>query len=719
MPARPILLLLLAAGMSEAQQPATAPAASAPPPGPVVTEVVVTGSRPAVENRVDRKVYAVSGDLQADLGSAADVLRNVPAVSIDIDGNPSLRGDPGVQILVDGRYRPEYNGANRGAALEQLAANGIDRIEVMTNPPARYKREGTSGIINIITKRPEGTRTASAQASLGSGGRYNVNTSHGAQIGALNVRGSAVMRHDRRIRDIEADRTVRDEAGAVLNTRERRAHDENDRLSKKISLGADYALDDKTRLSAEGSFYRRDADGALSEQTHIADAAGAPSADYRRERRSDEYEYSSDALLRWRHAGEAEGDEFQVSLERSEELERRPLRNTYLSTLPAGPATFLDQLWIEDAVTTELSVDYATSWPGGRKLTAGYDLQLDDDSLDGSQTLPFEDGPRLPDPAFTNVFRHEQSLHALYVTFEQPVADWTLLAGLRLEQAHLDLRQVTSGERSRQDYFRAYPSLHLAYKVNEAHVLTFSYARRVERPYWQAMNPYRLEFETNQFEAGNPDLRPSIIDSLEIGWSRDTGSSSMSASVYGRRKRDSLTYVTTLLSPTATVNTTQNLGEDRSGGFELAASGKIGARLGYNLSADVYYDEIDAANLGFERKRSTFTRAGKAALNWRLGESDRLQINFTATGKQPTAQGYQLGSTAVDFGYRHQFRPGLSLTATLSDAFDTRRYRYVIDTPTQSERNNWRNNSRIVWIGITWTLVSGKDRAPDNFEYEK
>src|SRR4051794_1480231 len=88
------------------QSPANAPASSPPThSGPVVTEIVVTGSRPAVENRIDRRVYAISGDLQSDLGSAADALRNIPSVSVDIDGNPSLRGDTAVQILVDGRYR--------------------------------------------------------------------------------------------------------------------------------------------------------------------------------------------------------------------------------------------------------------------------------------------------------------------------------------------------------------------------------------------------------------------------------------------------------------------------------------------------------------------------------------------------------------------------------------------------------------------------------------
>jgi outer membrane receptor protein involved in Fe transport len=594
-PLRVLIAGLLASGTAIAADPpagapssasaATSPA-SAPAAAPVVTEIVVTGSRPAVENRVDRKIYAVSGDLQADIGSAADVLRNVPSVSLDIDGNPSLRGDSGVQILVDGRYRPEFNGANRGAALEQLAANGIERIEVMTNPTARYKREGSSGIINIITKRAQGAHTASAQASLGSGDRYRVDVRQGAQLGALNVRGSADVRADRRIRDIESHRTVRDESGAVLHTRDQRSHGDDDRLAKKISLGADYDLGAIDRLSAEGSYYRRDTHSALTEDMLRADAAGAPISHYERVRRADEYEYSSDALLRYRRGGKND-DEFSVALERSEELEHRPLRSTYLPSLPPGPATYVDQLWIEDAVTTELSVDRASSGLGGRKFTAGYDLQRDDNSLDGAQTLPAGDGdPRLPDPAFTNVFHHEQTIHAVYATVEQPLGSWTILAGLRLEQAHLDL-QTPGGERSSQDYFRAYPSLHLARQLDEARMLTFSYARRVERPYWQAMNPHRLQFEANQFEAGNPDLRPSIIDSLEAGWSRDTGASSLAASIYWRRKRDSLTYVTTLISPTATLNTTQNLGEDRSGGVELAASGKIGTRLGYNLSANL------------------------------------------------------------------------------------------------------------------------------------
>lgn len=528
------------------------------------------------------------------------------------------------------------------------------------------------------------------------------------------------MRQDRRIREITRHRVVRNGSGAVEIAREQRSRSDDDRLAKKISLGSDYDVSDKNRLTAEASYYRRDTDGQLREDTRGADATGAPISRYARERQSDQYNYSSDALLRWRRAGDSDGDDLSVSLQRSEGVERRPLHNAYLPSLPVAPALYQDQLWIQDAVTTEFSVDYARGWPGGRKLSAGYDLQRDDNAFDAAQTLSAIEGePRVPDPVFTNVFRYEQTIHALYATFEQPLSGWTLLAGLRLEQAQLDLQQVTTGERSDQDYFRAYPSVHFSRKLDEKQMLTVSYARRVERPYWQAMNPYRLEYETNEFDSGNPDLRPSIVDSLEAGWSRATGSTSLSASVYGRRKSDSLTYVKTLLGTTATLNTTQNLGDARSGGIELAASGKIGLRLGYNLSANVYYEEIDAANLGFVGKRSAFSGEGKVAFNWRFGGKDRLQINIATTGKQLTAQGYQLGSTSVDMGYRHEFRPGLSLTGTLSDVFATRRTRYVIDTPTLSDRDAWRNNGRIGWIGITWTLVPASEKAQEKFEYER
>jgi outer membrane receptor protein involved in Fe transport len=282
----------------------------------------------------------------------------------------------------------------------------------------------------------------------------------------------------------------------------------------------------------------------------------------------------------------------------------------------------------------------------------------------------------------------------------------------------VDQHQVTSDERSSQDYSRVYPSLHLARKLNERQNLTFSYARRVQRPFWQDMNPFLKQLEINAFRSGNPDLRPSEIDSLDLGWSYAVGATSLGASIYGRRQYDRVTYLTTLISSTAVLNRPENLGDNRSGGFELTASGKLGARFGYNLAANAFYDEIDATNLGFPGTRSTITRDAKAALDWQLGAKDLLQINLASNGKRLTPQGYQLGSNALDLGFRHKLGPGLSLSATLSDVFETRRDRGILYTPALSDRVTVRPNGRIAWVGLTWTMVGNKEKPAENFEYE-
>lgn len=727
-PTRPLAMLaplLVVAGVGVR---AESPGGSAPPApvskaadaaSPVVTEIVVTGSRPAVENRIDRRVYAVSGDLHGDIGSAADVLRNIPSVSVDLEGNPSLRGDDDVQILIDGRYRPEFNGASKGAALEALAAQGIDRIEVMTNPPANFKREGSAGIINIITKRSTRSRTASLQTGVGSNGRWNVGGNAGLQLGDLSLRGSASVRHDLRVRHITGRRTVRDADGAVLNEREQRTDTEDDRVNKKVSLGADYDLSDEDRLSADASFYRRDSQGVLNDGVRLQDGNGTVLSQYSRERRARDYEHNSDAMLRYRHAGDGEDDGLTLSLEHAEDVDHPDWDFRYSYSVPSQPDLIQFQRPFEREVSTELTIDYAASASDERRFTTGYDFEVDELTSDFSMSIPVAPGGvEIPDPALTNRFRGEQRVHAVYATYEQPFGDWTALAGVRLEQAGVDLHQVTSGDRGGQDYFRAYPSLHVSRKLDERQTLTFSYARRVRRAFVQAMNPYVVQIDPNHFRAGNPDLKPSEIDSLELAWNYDVGATSFGASVYGRRRYDVFTYVQTLISPTVELETPENLGDNRSGGLELTASGKSGSRFSYNLSANAFYDEIDATNLGFAGTRSTITYDGKAALNWRLGEKDRVQINVAAMGRRLTPQGYRLGSATMDLGYRHQLDSALSFTATLTDVFASKVDRVSLDSPDLTERSEMQPQGRIWWVGLTWTMASGKEKPAEKFEYE-
>ena len=701
-----IVLLVAPCAALRAQTPTPTPA----PPGPVVTEIVVTGERPAVETRVDRKVYSISRDLQAPLGSAADVLRNIPSVSVDLDGIPSLRGDSSVQIFIDGRPAPEFNGANRGAALEQLSADGIERIEVLTNPPANFKREGTAGIINIVTKQPMSARSAAARASLGSGGRYNAGTSHGIHTEKLNLRGSASFRHDRRIRDLEDDRVVRDPAtGETLTERQSDAAGENDRVAKNVSLGVDYDLSAHDRIGVEGGFHRRDTRSHFDEHNRLLDSAGELTENSLRHWQSDEYEYNSDAALNWHHSGQREGDGVDLDARRSESREHTPRRFTDSYLLPVSPDTFQDQDIQENEVATELSIEGTRTLAPKARFVAGYDLERVEGLLDLVQTIPAVAGePHVPDPGLSNGYRHSQTIHALYASYERPLGAWTVLAGVRAEQADVEFAQ---------DYFRVYPSLHFADALDENHTLTFSYSRRVSRPYWQDLNPNVVRQNPTAFRQGNPALEPSEVDSLEAGWSFERGPSSWSATLYARRSHDDVTYVTTPISDTIVLTRPENLGESVSGGFELSAAGRLWPNLDYTLSGNVYYNEIDAGNLGFEGTRSTLAYEAKAALNWRASPRHRMQLNLSTLGKQLTAQGYRRGSTVLDAGYRFQLRPNFALVATVSDLFESRRDRTVLDSPAIYYASETRAPGRIVFVGFSWSRAA--DKNPEQFEFDK
>ncbi|WP_206243434.1 outer membrane beta-barrel family protein [Novosphingobium terrae] len=698
-------------------QTATSPAHQSP--GTMAPDIVVSAQQPNVETGIDRKSYAVARDLQATTGSVADVLRNVPSVSVDVDGNLSLRGDSNVQILVDGRPSPQFNNANRAAALEALGANGIERIEVLTNPPANFKPDGSAGVINIITKRRNGSHAASLQSNVGSSGRFNLSGTGSVQIGKLGLHGGLTLRRDLRVRHFSDDRTVTDATtGAVQSTSHIVGNASDSRLAKIATLGADLDLSNVDRISAEGSYNARSDHSTFAETATEGLNSGLSQSG--RDRPGREQEISNSAMLRYHHDTEANRNGITLIAQRAQTWERQRFAITNSTILPFADPTFQNQNLYRNQVTREISAEYVGSLPGSAKLIAGYNLQRDDTLFDNGQTLPAAAGAAaLPDTNFTNIFRYGQTIHAFYGSYERPIGAWTLLAGVRLEQADITTHQITSGQRGGYGFFRAYPNLHLTDKLSPHQTLSLSYGKRVIRPDPEDLNPYLVQQDPYTLRQGNPGLRPQEIQSFEAGWSYDKGATSRSATLYLRSARNAFTITSTPVSPTVVLITEQNLGKSLSGGLEVATAGKVMKGLDYTLSGNIFYNQIDAANLGFTGTRSTFGYEAKGALNWHMTAADTLQINLATAGKRLTPQGYRRGYVVMDLGYRHQLRKNLALTATVSDVFSSRHDGLIVDTPTLQEVTLRRQSGLVASIGLSWTLAGAKKKAAEKFDYEK
>lgn len=707
---RKTLMAALAAGCAPG---AVALAQQAPP---AVEGVVITAQKSAEATSIDRRTYSVAHDLQATSGSVGDVLRNLPSVEVDVLGNLSLRGDTNVQVLIDGKPSTMMSAANRGAILQQMPADAIESIEVITNPSAQFKPDGSSGIINIVTKKNRRPgRSGTAQASLGSEGRYNLGASAAWKSGGLNLFGSASLRHETRKRTTTDHRQRRDAVAGGVAASDQTVVSDQQRSSKIASVGFDYDLDAKSRINGSASYNRRAETLIIGERNRAADPTGALLRDYDRSGAGRGHETSTQLSAGYRRTLANDG-EFTLDLQRGQTKEDR--RRTYVSRFRAPPGPDLREELIPraDEVTRELTAEYAGALPGKVKLKLGYDLQRDDDDYDnyGGTIIG---SLHVVDPAQTNRFLYKRTVHALYGTYERPLGDWTLLAGLRLEETLIDTNQLTSSLANSTDYFRAYPTLHLERDLGEDRKLRLSYSKRVARPEPEDLNPYFVVIDAFSARAGNPNLMPQETHSVEVGYETRTHGATLAATAYARRSLNGMTDVSRYISPTVLLTTKENLGKSTSGGVELSASGKLASALSYNLSTNVFYNQIDAANLGLVGKRSAVGYTGKASADYALTPKDLFQISASYSGKRLTAQGHRLPSSSVNLGYRRKLTNDLSAVFTVADLFNKQRDRTVIDTPVLSDQFERRQLGRTAFLSLSWKFGTvGKAKDP-GFDY--
>ncbi|MBL8770638.1 MAG: TonB-dependent receptor [Phenylobacterium sp.] len=692
-----------------AQAPPASPARAEAPPN-TVGEVRVEGTAPPVRTSIDRQSYSVTNDLQATAGSISDALRNLPSVEVDVNGNVSLRGDPNVTILIDGKPSGRFRGEGKGQALQSLPASQIDRVEVITNPSAAFNPEGSAGIINLITRKsaPPGLG-GSVRANVGSGGRQNGGLNLTRKAGPVTLNGGLYLRHDSLQQTFRSDRRFQDPLAPGDITQTLRMGSAGTVNVAGVRAGLDYDPDPKTRISLELDYSGVTFATDLLENLRQTTAAGATRADYdngaglRQDRDSLEGQVSY--RRKW-----AEDHEFTASLsrERNDEDRTRPILRTF-RTPATGPVFELsdnrNRFW-----NTRLKADYSRPTPGEGKLKLGYAWDSDDNDYRLLFIRGPGAGPYAIDPARSNLFRLDQQVHAAYVTYERPLGDLTALAGLRAEATLIDLDQPTQGVRASNDYVRLYPSLHLSHQLSEAQQLKASYSRRVQRPQAQDYNPFLVYVNpTNRFQ-GNPDLRPQVTDSFEAGYQYRKQGTILLATGYYRRTRDGVNDVYRDLGGGVILQSKANVGRAQSAGVELVANGRLPGRVTYNVSGNALWNEIDARDLGFGAGvRSAYTVFGRASLSWQATDKDFLQLQGFMNGKQLLSQGYRKPRGGLNLGYRRKFSDQLSGVVTVQDLLDTQGYATVIDTPLFRERSRGESGNRAVLVGFTYTF-GGRQR---------
>jgi outer membrane receptor protein involved in Fe transport len=702
----------------EAQPPQPAPAkpVAQKPAGKTVGEVVVTGQAAApVQVSIDRKSYSVAGDLQAQGGAITDVLRNLPSVEVDVQGNVSLRGDPNVTILLDGKPSSLFEGDNKGQALQSLQASTIERVEVITSPSAEFRADGTGGVINLITKKAKGAGlTGSARATVGDGHRHSGGATFGYNTGKLSVTGDLNLRHDNGKFAATDDRRLRDPAGGVTEVRQE-GYQRIPADSLQARVSADYDLTPRTRIGVEShtnlTNFRVDSPTLFTAE----DARGAFIDSFERQYNVRQKRNAAELSANLRQKLGAEG-EFVGSLSYEAIVDQRFRDGHTFDQQPAAPEVF-DRQRVDTLLRrTELKGDYTQGLPDMAKLKLGYDIDHVDNRYGNRGFVGGSFGGLSPNAALTNLFEFRQTISAAYVTYERPFGDLTVLAGLRVEEVQMHLGQVTLRQQDENDYLRAYPSLHLGWKLTDSQSLSASYSHRVQRPDPFAFNAFRVMLDPLNFQSGNPHLKPQQTQSFEVGYAYHEGPTNLQAQLYYRESRDGVDNVVLDLGGGVSLTQRANLAQSRSAGLEANASGKLTKTLSYNVSGTLSWTQLDSLGPTFAPTRSLTAFAGHGGMTWQPTAADLFQLNAFMNPRRLTSQGHFNYMVGVDLGYRRKLNDQLSLVITLQDFLRTFHVRGGNDTPVLMERFTTSFDTRAIRLGLTWTFGGGKLRDP-GFEF--
>ena len=666
-------------------------------------EVTVTSKKSLLNTSIDRKVYNVAEDLLSQTGSASDILKNIPSVEVDIEGQVSLRGSSDVMILINGRPSP-LMGRSRAEALQQLPANSIERIEVITNPSARYRPDGTSGIINIVLKKnTKAGFNGNITANAGNRNRYSGNINMNYKPGKLNLFGNYSIRKDQRTRINTIDRTYFDSAGAISGFYIEDNKSPGRPLSHFATFGADYSFNAHNSFGISANYSTRKMIKHDVIQKFFYDKNKTLTAHSNRLRFDPESEIEKEGTLYFQHNFSKEDHELRFEINASEDDGEEDNRYTNKYHYPIAPPSFDNTLIKQGDNQQQIALDYTNPLTEDSKLELGYaGLFMQQDLNFFGEYYDQASGKFVKDDVKSNRFLYKDFNHAVYGTFQRSYEKFGYSAGLRLEHVNLKGHLVTIDSFITNHYFKIYPTLHLSYKLKNTEV-QLNYSRRVNRPEGDELNPYPEYRDPYNLQAGNPKLLPEMIHSVEMGLKGQHKKISFVPSIYYRFKEQGFTTVINKLNDSVLLTTISNLGKDQSAGFELIVSARAGKFMSSNFTTNIFYNQIDASEPGYSNKKSIISMSANFNATFTITSATMFQLSGNYRSARLTPQGKVYGNLVVNIGVRQDlFKKKVSVILTASDLLNSLKQKTELNTSFLKQTAIGRRDTRIIYLGVSY-----------------
>ena len=675
-------------------------------------EVVVTAERAIMELGLDRKSFNVEKSVAASGGSAEDLLRQIPGITVDLEGNVSLRGSEGVRFLINGRPSGLV-GSDPATYLKSLPSASIERVEVITNPGAAFDPEGTAGIVNIVLKKKQDDGfNVSVNLNAGTNNKYDGNVDLNWRTGKFNSFAGVAGRYDERF-----FRGFREQTGTLGDSIFSRSFDfDGDRLreSQLFKLGTEYALSPLATVGIQGNLQFETGQSNNLRTTDFFDSEGTLDRTQQRTEtepsEETDWEVQANYTQRFKQEGRRLNFQAQYSQNDEEEIENydevifdafRDTLSTDLQRSPAleGRSQFLAQLDYEQTV-------------GDFKFTTGWRSTIQRLEEDAAFQL-FRGGDFQTVDSLSNLFAYDEDVHALYATFGGTVDKITFNAGLRAEQAYTTSRLLEPNvETFENDYFKVYPSVFVGYAFDDNTTVQASYSRRIERPRAWALNPFVDRGDPFNLRAGNPFLLPELINSFELNVQQEYGKGTFTGGVYYRGLSDIISRITRIQEGGVSLSTRANLDQGRDYGVEVITTYRPTPKLDLTVSGNAYRTEIIGNSDDENIDQNGYLFSGNVQGSYRLPWDVNAQFTYFYRSPGVRPQGRIEAIQSLDLGFRKDIlKDRGSLTLRVTDVFNQRRYRFTTETGGIVTRSEFQRESRILYLGFQYSLNQlGRER---------
>ncbi len=681
-------------------------------PGAVnLQDIVVEGVRNPVTFQIDKKVIDVGQMETAISGNAAEVLENVPSVTVDIEGNVSLRGSTNFTVLIDGK--PSVMDAQD--ILQQIPATSIQSIEIITNPSAKYDPEGTAGIINIIMKKRQ---------NLGLSGVINANAGFHDKYGGdflFEYKTSLVnynfgLDYNRRIFPGTRKKEniyKRPENTTYLN------YDgtmEWGRTSYGLRGGLDFNLSDSDILGFGGR-YRNGEHQRTSSLTYTQWSDYFPREEYYlnlidSKRQGEYFALNSNYQHKFEKEGHQVAAEFFYSHHNSNE-------NSVTTRLSSGKQT-------DGTKTTESGpeneyrgkLDYVLPFGEKSKFEAGYQGESElSTEKNGLYVFDSTSSSFIFQPLFSNSNEYNRAEQAFYSIYSDEYGNLGVQGGIRAEYTYQTTTIREKNESFGIDRWDFFPTLHSSYKFGNGSQLMASYTRRIDRPRGWFLEPFITWVDANNVRKGNPGLEPEFIDSYDAGLQTYLGKINFSTEFYYRITQNKIEHIASAYpdAENVTLTTFENIGKDYALGtefmivydpFEFWDMNLMGNLYDYRVKGTLYEESFNRKSFNWNLRMNNV---------FKISGSTSVQINGRYNSPSVSSQGREEGFLSADLAVKQDFLDkNLSLTLQIRDLFGTAKHEFTSSTPDLYSYQYFNRESPIIMLNVKFNFNNYKQRDKED-----